>query len=178
VTSALLDEFVSACEGHEVESVRVYDLEMKPCIGCLRCRPDKTCVLSRDGAHELAEAFARADTIVIGSPVYWGNVPGPLKTFFDRNVTLFEHVADEGGWKIPPPQLRGKRAVLIVSGVAPFPMNHTASQGGGTVRALKTVLAAGGIRIGPVLNVPDSSNFDAKRDAHLRRIRRLAASLA
>jgi len=177
VTSTLLDEFVAACGAHEVESIRVRDLEMQPCTGCLSCRPDKTCVLPRDGAHLLGEAFARADVIVIGSPVYWGNMPGPLKTFFDRNVTTFEHVGDEGGWRIPPPQLKGKRALLVVSGVAPAPVHLTASQGGGTVRALKTVLKAGGARIGTVINIADSARFDAKRDSHLHRMRRLAASL-
>ncbi len=178
VTSSLLAEFISACSGHEVESVRVQDLDMRPCSGCLSCRPDKTCVLPADGAHRLAEAFTRADVIVVGSPVYWGNIPGPLKTFFDRNVTLFEHVGDEGGWRIPPPQLKGKRAFLIVNGVAPAPVNRMASQGGGTVRALKTVLQAGGVKIGAVVNIADSANFAAKRESHMRRIRRLAASLA
>lgn len=178
VTSTLLDEFVAASGAHEVESVRIHDLGMRPCVGCLYCRPDKKCVLPRDGAHSLGEAFVRSDVIVIGSPVYWGNVPGPLKTFFDRNVTLFEHVGDEGGWHIPPPQLKGKQALLVVSGVAPAPVHLMASQGGGTVRALKTVLKAGGVRITSVTNIADSANFDTKRDSHLRRMRRLAASLA
>jgi NAD(P)H-dependent FMN reductase len=177
VTSALLDEFVAAIPAHEVERFRLYDHEVKPCTGCLRCRPDAACVLARDGAHELAEAVTRADVIVIGSPVYWGNVPGPLKNFFDRSVTLFEDTRDEGGWHTAPPRLKGKRAVLIVSGIAPFPANRLGSQGGGAVRALKTVLRAGGVTIGGVLNVAGSDRFDERRDAHLSRVRRLAARL-
>ena len=92
VTSTLIAELAAGIyETHEVNIVRVQDLNMKPCIGCLKCRPDKTCILPRDDAHSLAEAVKSADLLVIGSPVYWGNMPGPLKVLFDRNVPLFEY---------------------------------------------------------------------------------------
>jgi len=177
VTSALLSEFVSAAQGHQVEQFRLREHQIEPCVGCLRCRPDKPCVLPRDGAHELGEAIIRSDVVVIGTPVYWGNVPAPLKAFFDRSVTLFTDTTNEGGWHVSPPRLRGKRAMLIVTGIAPFPANLLASQGGGAVRAVKTVLKAGGVRVVRTVNVAASDEFEAHGERYRRRVRALAGAL-
>ena len=175
VTSTLLAELAAGIDGkHDVEIVRVHDLNMKPCIGCLKCRPDKTCILPRDDAHSVAEAVKNADVLVIGSPVYWGNMPGPLKIFFDRNVPLFEYCEAKPIRYVPKPRLKGKPAVLVVCVASPFPYSLLPSQCRGTIRSLKTILKAGGIRIISVLQVPDSFNFDKKKERYLRRARRIA----
>jgi len=176
VTSTLLAELAAGIhEKHEVETVRVHDLHMKPCIGCLKCRPDRTCILPRDDAHSLAEAVKNADLLVIGSPVYWGNIPGPLKIFFDRNVPLFEYCeADKPARSFPKPQLTGKTAILIVCVGSPFPFSLLQSQCGGALRSLKTILRAGGIKVISVLRASDSFNFDKKKKRYLQRVRRIA----
>jgi len=111
VTSTLLSEIEAAiAPAHKIETVRIYDLTMKPCIGCMKCRPDQTCILPRDDAHVLAEKVRWSDFIIIGCPVYWGNMPGSLKLFFDRNVPLFEYAEAKAIRYVPKPQLRGKRA--------------------------------------------------------------------
>ncbi len=176
VTSNILAELANEIVGnHDVEIIRVHDLNMKPCIGCLKCRPNKSCVLPRDDAHILADAVKKADILVIGSPVYWGNMPAPLKAFFDRNVPLFEYCeADKPIRRVPKPQLKGKAGVLIVSVGSPFPYSLLPSQCGGATRSLKTILKAGGIRIISVLRVSDSFNFEKKKEHYLRRVRRIA----
>ena len=94
VTSTLLSEIEAAiAHAHEIETI--HDVNIKPCIGCMKCRPDKSCVLPQDDAHALAEKVRWADFIIIGCPVYWGNMPGTLKLFFDRNVPLFEYCNSE-----------------------------------------------------------------------------------
>ena len=91
ITSTLLDEVKRVINPtYRIDTVRIQDLEIRPCTGCLKCRPDKPCVLPKDDAHILAEKIKEADLLIIGSPVYWGNMPGTLKLFFDRNVPLFE----------------------------------------------------------------------------------------
>ena len=178
VTSTLLSEIeASIGPAHKGESVRIYDLEMKPCIGCMKCRPDRACILPRDDAQVLAEKVRWADFIVIGCPVYWGNIPGTLKLFFDRNVPLFEYAEAKAIRYVPKPQLRGKRAALVVSCIAPFPYNLLRSQSRGTIGALRTILKAAGVRIEWVLNVSDSYNFDKKKERYLKKARRLAASI-
>jgi len=178
VTSTLLSEMQAAIDpAHTIETVRIDDLNIKPCIGCMKCRPDRTCILPRDDAHALAEKVRWADLIIIGCPVYWGNMPGTLKLFFDRNVPLFEYAEARAIRYIPKPQLRGKRVVLVVSCVAPFPFNLLRTQSRGTIGALKTILKAAGVKIEQVLNVSDSYNFEKKKERYLKKARRIAASI-
>lgn len=178
VTSALLAEIGDNVRStHSVETVLISRMSMKPCLGCLKCRPDRECVLPKDDAHALAHKVRASDLLIIGSPVYWGNIPGPLKIFFDRNVPLFEYVEAKPMNRIPTPQLRGKRAILIISSASPFPYNLLTSQSRGTIRALKTILNSGGIRIERILNVPDSYNFSTKGQKYLRKARRIAVSI-
>src|SRR5512136_118420 len=161
ITSTLVDEVKRVINPtYLTDTVRIQDLEIRPCTGCLKCRPDKPCVLPKDDAHILAEKIKEADLLIIGSPVYWGNMPGTLKVFFDRNVPLFEYCEARAIRYVPKPQLRGKRAALVVSSVAPFPFNLLPSQSRGTIGALSTILKAGGVSIERVLNVSDSFNFE------------------
>jgi len=39
----------------EIEYFNVYDLEMSPCIACMKCRPDGFCTLPVDDAHRIRE---------------------------------------------------------------------------------------------------------------------------
>jgi multimeric flavodoxin WrbA len=173
VTSTLLDEVRTVINpAHRVDTVRIQDLEIRPCTGCLKCRPDKLCILPKDDAHLLAEKIKEADLLIIGSPVYWGNMPGTLKLFFDRNVPLFEYCEAKAIRYIPRPQLKGKKAILIVNGAAPFPYNLLSSQSRGTIRSLKTVLKAGGIKILSIVNVANSFNFGKNKDYYLNKIKR------
>ncbi len=61
VTTTLLriiaDEARSA--GAEVEWIDVNNLSIRPCIGCLQCRPDKKCIIPRDDAHVIGELIER-----------------------------------------------------------------------------------------------------------------------
>lgn len=176
VTSTLLSEIEAAiAPAHEVQTVRIQDLSIKPCIGCMKCRPDKACILPQDDAQGLAEKVRWADFIVIGCPVYWGNMPGTLKLFFDRNVPLFEYAEAKAIRYIPRPRLRGKRAALVVSSVGPYPYNLLRSQSGGAIGSLKTILRAGGVKIESVLNIPDSYNFEKRKERYLAKARRIAA---
>lgn len=177
-TTRLLSESVRTINSaYNVEIIRIHDLTMKPCIGCLKCRPNNACVLPQDDAHHLAEKIKDSDLLIFGTPVYWGNMPGTLKIFFDRNVPLFEYCEAKAIRYIPKPQLKGKRAVLIVSGGSPFPYNLFPSQSRGTLRSLKTILKAGGIKIISVINVPDSYNFETKKDRYLGKVNRIMGSL-
>jgi len=178
VTSTLLSEIEGAISPtHEVQTVRIQDLNIKPCIGCMKCRPDKSCILPQDDARALAEKVRWADFIVIGCPVYWGNMPGTLKLFFDRNVPLFEYAEARAIRYIPRPRLRGKRAALVVSSVGPYPFNLLRSQSGGTIGSLRTILKAGGVKIESVLNVSDSYNFEKRKERYRRRARKIAGQI-
>lgn len=133
----------ASAAGKDVEWIDVYDQAIAPCRGCLRCRPDKECILPKDGAHELAQKIRDADALVVGTPTYWGNMSGPLKTLFDRTVPVFEWF----GESLPKPAQTGKRAIIVVTSAAPWPYNQLVWQSRGAVRAVRTVLGSGGYRI-------------------------------
>lgn len=148
-----------------VEWVDVNDLTMKPCIGCMQCRPDKVCVLPRDDAHRIGEMIAECSSLVVGSPTYWGNIPGPLKTLFDRNVPVLEHVVPGA---LPKPKHKGKSAILVTAANAPAPFHRLGSQSGGTVRALKTILRGAGFSIAGTIAVPSAIRFEGVRKDRIR----------
>jgi len=155
VTSSILkiiaDEARSA--GGEVEWVDVNALSIRPCIGCLKCRPDKKCILPKDDGHLIGELIERCSGLVVGTPTYWGNMTGPLKLLFDRNVTTLEHYVLYT-MRFPKPKHKGKKAAIVTASLAPFPFNQLPSQSRGTLRAVKIVLRAAGFDITEQINVP------------------------
>ncbi|OHD56837.1 MAG: hypothetical protein A2Y33_12780 [Spirochaetes bacterium GWF1_51_8] len=166
VTSTLLTAMeAEASRRYETTRADVNSLDIKPCIGCEKCRPDKRCILPEDDAHRAAELIRGADILVIGSPTYWGNITAPLKALFDRNVPLIEYI---DGWTLKP-MLKGKRAILVVSSDAPFPFSLLSSQAGGTIRALKTILKAGGVSIKGILSVSGAETFEKRKERLIRR---------
>ena len=174
ILSAIRDNILP---DHDIEWFNVYDLKIKPCYGCLKCRPNKGCVLPYDDAHLFAEKIRQADILIIGSPTYWGNIPGPLKTLFDRNVTTFEYVEAKSMYKRPVPQLRGKKAIIVVSSGTQFPYNQLLSQSRGAIMALKTILKSGGIKILKILNISSSYDFSKNKDKWIRKAKRIGESL-
>lgn len=130
-----------ARDNNDVEWVDVNHLDMVPCIGCLRCRPDGECVQPEDDAHRVGRRIQEADSLVVGTPTYWGNMTGPLKLLFDRNVPVF---LGEGKGRA---RQRGKTAAIIVTCDTSWPISQLSSQGGGAIRAVRTVLASAGFRI-------------------------------
>ena len=69
--------------GIEVEYYQVGGLEIAGCAGCAYCYKNGKCVKD-DIVNELAERFAEADGLVIGSPVYYSSPNGTLISLLDR----------------------------------------------------------------------------------------------
>jgi multimeric flavodoxin WrbA len=161
VTSQILNHMEDILSNFAtVEHLSVYDMDIKPCIGCKKCRPDKTCVLKEDDAHRTVNKIDEAGLLIVGSPTYWGNMSGPLKTLFDRAVPTFEYI---DGFNIKPVQ-KGKKAIIVTASSAPFPFNQLGSQSRGTVKAIKTILKSGGYKIVKIINIPNSSTFNKRKD--------------
>jgi len=71
-------------QGAETQSWCFSDIEIKPCRGCSSCKKgDKGCVID-DDMQNIYPAFANADAIVLGSPVYMGQMSAQAKIFTDR----------------------------------------------------------------------------------------------
>jgi len=72
-------------KGHETEMINLYDYDIKACVGCWACASKGKCFLEDDFGR-VYEKVEEADVILIGAPCFWGNVPGIVKTFFDRHT--------------------------------------------------------------------------------------------
>lgn len=126
---------------HETEWIDVYDLQMKPCIGCMTCRTTNECILSEDDAHKVGDKIEWADAIIVGTPTHWGNMSAQLKLLFDRNVPVFMGEKPNG---IPTPRQKGKLAAVVTACTTPWPFNVIFAESRGAVRAVKEVLHYGG----------------------------------
>ncbi len=72
-------------QGADTKSWSFSDLDIEPCRGCLCCHDgsDRGCVID-DDMQELYGAIEQADALVLGSPVYMGQMSGQAKIFTDR----------------------------------------------------------------------------------------------
>jgi multimeric flavodoxin WrbA len=71
-------------QGAETQSWCFSDLDIKPCRGCSGCKKSgKGCVIN-DDMQNIYAAFADADAVVLGSPVYMGQMSAQAKIFTDR----------------------------------------------------------------------------------------------
>ena len=89
-TAALLEPFVQELEqsGAEVETVWLYDLEIRPCVACRVCQQDWAvfgCAL-QDGVADIAARVLTADLIVLATPIYSFYCTPPMKALLDRLV--------------------------------------------------------------------------------------------
>jgi multimeric flavodoxin WrbA len=179
ITSLILSEIEKNIgSNHIVDSFNINKLKIKLCIGCLKCRPDKECQLSYDDAHLLSNKLKVSDLIIIAVPTYWGNMPGTLKIFFDRCVTTFEYAETKAVLKSPAKLLKGKEAIIITSSGSPYPYNQLPSQSRGTIRALKTIFNAGGVRVREIINVSNSYKFENKKKIrYLNKAKKIGLSI-
>ncbi|HEY3347060.1 MAG TPA: flavodoxin family protein [Nitrospirota bacterium] len=61
------------------------DVDFKGCFGCGACRGEGAhgCVVE-DGMQRLYEEIKAADALILGSPIYYGEISGQMKSFMDR----------------------------------------------------------------------------------------------
>ena len=73
--------------GAEVKVVRLYDMAYKGCVSCLACKikgkASHVCKY-KDTLTPVLEEIAQADGLVLGSPIYFGDVTGLMRTFLER----------------------------------------------------------------------------------------------
>ncbi len=71
----------------EVKLVRLYDLDYKGCMSCMACKikgkASNVCKF-KDALTPILDEIAQADGLVLGSPIYFGDVTGQMRTFLER----------------------------------------------------------------------------------------------
>lgn len=110
-TDLLVEAFVQGIgTNHKVETIRVSDLNIHPCIGCNACFANKgNQCCQKDDMTGLYKKLAKSDLLVIASPVYFYGLSAQIKTVIDR---LHNPIRDS--FKI-------SQMALIVVGAATLP---------------------------------------------------------
>ena len=83
----------SCNEAVETEMIHLYDLAYKGCVSCFSCKRKGGksyghCAVKDDLAPVL-EKLSQADGLIFGSPIYFGNVTGMLRSFLERLLFPF-----------------------------------------------------------------------------------------
>ena len=92
----LCQQFAKGAEeaGHQVELVRVHDLQIGACRACYGCRATKACV-QKDDMAEILEKMIAADVIVMATPVYFYTMDAQMKTLIDRCVARYTEISNK-----------------------------------------------------------------------------------
>lgn len=76
-------------QGAETQSWCSSELDIKPCLSCYGCKQgDQGCVIS-DDMQKIYRAIEQADALVLGSPVYMGQMSAQAKILTDRLFACF-----------------------------------------------------------------------------------------
>jgi len=84
-SNLLLDKVLEGAKasGTHTEKIILNDLDFKGCQECGGCDSTGICVLD-DDMKPIYGKLAKADVVVVASPIYFGNISAQLKTMIDR----------------------------------------------------------------------------------------------
>lgn len=88
-TAAMLEKCAEGARsaGAEVVMVRLYDINYSGCRSCMACkikgRATNVCKF-KDALTPVLDEIAQADGLILGSPIYFGDVTGQMRTFLER----------------------------------------------------------------------------------------------
>ena len=107
-TSSVVGEIVGGAKeaGAVTKVYTLNEMNIKPCQSCFYCRGVEGCSI-KDDMQSVYEDLKEADAIVIGSPIYFGQVNAQTKLLMDR---LFPMI--DASFK---PRFGIKKAVIVYS---------------------------------------------------------------
>ena len=90
-TASMLQKFaegaMSASDQIEVKTVRLYGMDYKGCMSCMACKikgkASNVCKV-KDALTPVLEGIAQVDGLVLGSPIYFGDVTAQMRAFLER----------------------------------------------------------------------------------------------
>lgn len=94
-TATLLEKALegAASEGAETEIIHLYDLNFKGCTSCFACKLIDgkgygKCAMN-DELTPVLEELKDADAVILGSPIYFSNCTGEMRSFMERYMFPF-----------------------------------------------------------------------------------------
>lgn len=88
-TAQLLEEALrgAGSAGAKTELVNLYDLTYKGCISCFGCKRKGAIpchCYQKDDLSPVLEKVLQSDVLLLGSPIYFGDVTGEMRKFLER----------------------------------------------------------------------------------------------
>ncbi len=86
-TSVLVRAALEGAEGVDnivTEFIEFHGKKINPCVACYQCPVEGSYCIQRDDMTDIYERLFEADGIIVGAPVYFGNVNAQTKAFMDR----------------------------------------------------------------------------------------------
>jgi multimeric flavodoxin WrbA len=98
--------------GIKTELVLLANHNVKPCIGCAKCKElkNKTCAIKDDDFHIILQKMIEADGIIVGSPVYFGSATSQTTSLLHRAGYVSRNNGNIFKGKIGAPIVVGRRA--------------------------------------------------------------------
>ena len=81
LVDAMIKGAMDAC--HNVKKYCVGDLNVSACRACGTCMTGRNCVLDDDGL-KITHEIAKAEGLIVATPIYFGQMTGDLKVLIDR----------------------------------------------------------------------------------------------
>lgn len=148
-TAAMMDIAIRRAEekGYIVTEINLYEKNISFCIGCRSCIDTKICT-QKDDIQEIAKHLRECQIVFLAAPVYWANVPAPVKNLFDRLLgTAMEETST-----FPKPRLQGKKYMILTCCNTPFPFSWIFGQSRRAIRNMDEFFRTAGMKpIGKVV---------------------------
>ncbi len=89
-TAILLENVLKGAmeKGAEIKKINFSELNMTGCQGCQGCKIGEECVV-KDDMHILYDEIKSADSIVLGTAIYNGQMTSQMKMIFDRFYAFY-----------------------------------------------------------------------------------------
>lgn len=88
-TATLLQKALdgAASVGAQTELIHLYSLNYQGCVSCFACKRKGSALgrcAMRDDLSEVLEKITRCDVLLLGTPIYFGNITGEMLSFLER----------------------------------------------------------------------------------------------
>lgn len=157
-TAAMLNCAIGKAEksGYKVRKINLYEKNISFCKGCRNCISTQVCV-QKDDIQEIVSLLRECQLVFLAAPVYWANVPAPVKNLFDRLLgTAIKETAT-----FPKPRLQGKKYLILTSCNTPAPFSWIFGQSKGAICNMDRFFKMAGMKsIGKIV----CTNAGSKKD--------------
>lgn len=142
-TAAMLNYTISEAEkaGYNVTKINLYEKKLAYCTGCNTCDRTGVCV-QKDDIQGIAALLKESNIVILTAPVYWANVPAPVKNLFDR----LKGTAMEETKAFPKPRLKGRKYIILTSCHTAFPFSWIFGQSRGVIHNIDEFFKTAGMK--------------------------------